>query len=161
MEGHPAHTQVARQEQANGLARYLPILGWLPTYRGEWLRGDLLAGLTVVALPVPEGMAYAELAGMPPQAAFYAAPAGLVLLHLEMRNELDAPGADALADLHEELARRGTALLLSRVHSVVRETLDRGGVTARIGADRIYRRSLAAALDFAATVGDGPAPEKE
>ncbi len=52
-------------------------------------------------------------------------------------------------------------LLASMVHSRVRETLDRGGVTARIGADRIYRRSLAAALDFAAAMGDGPAPGKE
>jgi sulfate permease, SulP family len=59
--------------------RYLPILGWLPGYEKAWLRPDLLAGLTVVALLVPEGMAYAQLAGMPPQAAFYAAPVGLVL----------------------------------------------------------------------------------
>lgn len=58
---------------------YLPILDWLPKYQAAWLRPDLLAGLTVVALLVPEGMAYAELAGMPPQAAFYAAPAGLIL----------------------------------------------------------------------------------
>ncbi|MCA9905615.1 MAG: hypothetical protein KC547_17290, partial [Anaerolineae bacterium] len=40
---------------------------------------DIIAGLTVMALLVPEGMAYAELAGMPPQTAFYAAPIGLVL----------------------------------------------------------------------------------
>ena len=63
----------------DGLARYLPILGWLPAYRREWLRRDLLVGLTVIALLVPEGMAYAQLAGMPPRAAFYAAPVGLVL----------------------------------------------------------------------------------
>lgn len=62
-----------------GPARSIPIVGWLPGYRRAWLRGDVLAGLTVVALLVPEGMAYAQLAGMPPQAAFYAAPVGLVL----------------------------------------------------------------------------------
>ncbi len=43
-----------------------------------------------------------------------------------MSNELDVPGADALAELHEELARRGITLALSRVHSQIRETLDRG-----------------------------------
>jgi SulP family sulfate permease len=39
---------------------------------------DLIAGLTDCAILVPEGMAYAQLAGMPPQTAFYAAPIGLL-----------------------------------------------------------------------------------
>lgn len=59
--------------------RFLPILNWLPNYQRAWLRGDILAGLTVLALLIPEGMAYAEIAGMPPQTAFYAAPIGLFL----------------------------------------------------------------------------------
>jgi high affinity sulfate transporter 1 len=59
--------------------RFLPILNWLPQYQRIWLRGDILAGLTVLALLIPEGMAYAEIAGMPPQTAFYAAPIGLLL----------------------------------------------------------------------------------
>ena len=66
------------QPQANSLLRFLPILGWLPKYKRAWLRNDLIAGLTVVALLVPEGMAYAQIAGMPPQTAFYAAPIGLL-----------------------------------------------------------------------------------
>jgi high affinity sulfate transporter 1 len=66
------------EPQSNRLARYLPILGWLPKYERAWLRTDLIAGLTVVALLIPEGMAYAEIAGMPPQTAFYAAPVGLL-----------------------------------------------------------------------------------
>lgn len=57
----------------------VPILGWLPRYQSRWLRSDLIAGLTVVALLIPEGMAYAQIAGVPPQAAFYAAPIGLLL----------------------------------------------------------------------------------
>jgi MFS superfamily sulfate permease-like transporter len=87
-------------------------------------------------------------------------PPRAVLLDLEMSNELDAPGADALAELHEELERRGIGLLLSRVHAQVRETLDRGGVTARIGEEHLYRRSAAAVRDFAATGDDGRAPGK-
>jgi MFS superfamily sulfate permease-like transporter len=59
--------------------RLLPILNWLPSYERAWLRGDILAGLTVLALLIPEGMAYAEIAGMPPQTAFYAAPIGLLM----------------------------------------------------------------------------------
>jgi high affinity sulfate transporter 1 len=67
---------VARRDPAR--APYPPIRGWLPTYDRTWLRLDLIAGLTVVALLVPEGMAYAQIAGMPPETAFYAAPIGLV-----------------------------------------------------------------------------------
>ena len=68
---------VARPNQP-GRAPYPPIRDWLPTYDQTWLRLDLIAGLTVVALLVPEGMAYAQIAGMPPETAFYAAPIGLV-----------------------------------------------------------------------------------
>jgi sulfate permease, SulP family len=62
----------------NLLLRYLPILNWLPKYERTWLRTDLIAGLTIVALLIPEGMAYAQIAGVPPQTAFYAAPIGLL-----------------------------------------------------------------------------------
>jgi SulP family sulfate permease len=61
------------------LARFAPVLNWLPTYQRAWLRADVIAGITVTALLVPEGMAYAELAGMPPQSIFYAAPIALLL----------------------------------------------------------------------------------
>jgi SulP family sulfate permease len=64
---------------ATGVLRFFPILQWLPTYQRGWLRFDLIAGLTILALLIPEGMAYAELAGLPPQTAFYAAPIGLLL----------------------------------------------------------------------------------
>ncbi len=60
------------------LRSHLPILQWLPGYRMEWLRRDFVAALAVWALYVPTGMAYATLAGMPPEAGLYLAP--LVLL---------------------------------------------------------------------------------
>ena len=55
-----------------------PILSWVPGYQRGWLPLDVVAGLTVCAILVPEGMAYAELAGMPPETAFYAAPIALL-----------------------------------------------------------------------------------
>ena len=61
------------------VSRLLPILFWLPNYDRKWLRPDIIAGITVVALLVPEGIAYAELAGMPPETMFYAAPIILLL----------------------------------------------------------------------------------
>ena len=60
----------------------LPILAWVPTYRRSWLRYDLIAGLTVWALVVPQAIAYAQIAGLPPQAgvfASFAAPLGYAL----------------------------------------------------------------------------------
>ncbi len=41
-----------------GIRRYIPILAWLPKYQRAWLRPDFIAGLTIMALLVPEGMAY-------------------------------------------------------------------------------------------------------
>jgi SulP family sulfate permease len=55
-----------------------PILQWVPGYKRSWLRFDVIAGLTVCGILVPEGMAYAQLAGVPPEYAFYAAPIGLL-----------------------------------------------------------------------------------
>ena len=54
------------------LARYLPIVAWLPNYRREDLGGDLMAGLTTAVMLVPQGMAYAMLAGLPPIVGLYA-----------------------------------------------------------------------------------------
>ena len=54
------------------LKRLLPFLRWLP-YPGTTLRADFLAGLTVALVLVPQSMAYAQLAGMPPYYGLYAA----------------------------------------------------------------------------------------
>ncbi len=56
----------------------LPIRHWLPRYQAKWLRPDLIAALAVWAVLVPEGMAYASLAGMPPETGLFAALAPLL-----------------------------------------------------------------------------------
>ncbi len=55
----------------HGLAR-LPGVAVLAGYRREWLRGDVLAGVAVVAYLVPQVMAYSGIAGLPPQAGLWA-----------------------------------------------------------------------------------------
>jgi sulfate permease, SulP family len=51
----------------------------LRRYQGEWLRGDLVAGLTVWAILVPEALAYATIAGVSPVVGLYAAPGALII----------------------------------------------------------------------------------
>jgi len=53
------------------LSRYLTILRWLPTYGGDLLRGDVIAGLSLAAFAIPESIAYATLAGLPPATGLY------------------------------------------------------------------------------------------
>jgi len=56
----------------NNLQRFLPFLSWFPLER-EALRADVIAGITVAMVLVPQSMAYAQLAGMPPYFGLYAA----------------------------------------------------------------------------------------
>ena len=59
-------------------ARVLPILRWLPGYEAGWFRADVIAGLTLWGILVPEGIAYAGLAGAPVQAGLYTLLASLI-----------------------------------------------------------------------------------
>lgn len=54
------------------LKRYLPIFQWLPKYKRSYLSGDIGAGLTVGIMLIPQGMAYAMIAGLPPVFGLYA-----------------------------------------------------------------------------------------
>ena len=56
----------------------LPVRHWLPQYERRWLRPDLIAAAAVWAVLVPEGIAYASLAGMPPATGLFAALAPLL-----------------------------------------------------------------------------------
>jgi len=51
--------------------RLLPILDWLRGYRRDWLLPDVLAGVALWAVMVPEGMAYAGIVGVPPIMGLY------------------------------------------------------------------------------------------
>lgn len=59
--------------QSRRVQNYIPILDWLPQYKGEWLRYDFIAALSVWALLVPQAIAYASVAGMPPHYGLYTA----------------------------------------------------------------------------------------
>jgi high affinity sulfate transporter 1 len=58
--------------EASGLARWMAAVGWLREYRRDWLRGDIVAGITLAAYLLPAGIADASLANLPPEAGLYA-----------------------------------------------------------------------------------------
>jgi len=49
----------------------VPPASWLAEYRAAWLRGDVVAGVTLAAYAIPVSLAYAGLAGLPPQVGVY------------------------------------------------------------------------------------------
>lgn len=82
------------------LKSFFPIAGWLPNYDQKWLRGDVIAALTLWALLVPEAMAYAGIAGMPPETGLYAAPLALIAYAvLGTSKHLDVGPSSAVAAL--------------------------------------------------------------
>ena len=73
---------VGSPTKTGGLARLVPILSWGRHYDRKWLSKDAVAGLTLWGLLVPQGMAYAGIAGLPPQAGLYTLVVALLVYAL-------------------------------------------------------------------------------
>ncbi|MFD0608627.1 SulP family inorganic anion transporter [Bradyrhizobium sp. GCM10027634] len=58
-------------EQWGGWSRFLPPFSWISGYRIAWLPSDTVAGVTLAAYAIPVSLAYAALAGLPPQIGVY------------------------------------------------------------------------------------------
>lgn len=93
------NTERYPQQRRTGVARFLPLLGWLPDYNRGVFRHDLVAGLTVGVMLVPQSMAYAALAGMPPVTGLYASIVPLVVYALLGTSGAAAVGPVALTAL--------------------------------------------------------------
>ncbi len=81
---------------------------WLPSYRRADLRPDLLAGATVAAVLVPQAMAYAQIAGLPPETGLYAATLPIVLYAVFGSSRQLAVGPVALISLMTAAALANT-----------------------------------------------------
>ena len=55
------------------MENFLPIVAWVRDYEPSWFKKDLLAGLTLGVILIPQGIAYATIAGLPPQYGLYTA----------------------------------------------------------------------------------------
>ncbi len=81
------------------IKKYIPALEWLPNYKKAWLSGDLSAGLTVGVMLIPQGMAYAMIAGLPPVYGLYAATVPLLIYGMLGTSRQLAVGPVAMASL--------------------------------------------------------------
>lgn len=61
------------------LSSLLPVTKWARSYDREWLRPDIIAGITVGAFTIPEAMAYVSLAGLPPEIGLYSSMVALLV----------------------------------------------------------------------------------
>lgn len=88
-----------RSIKLTSLSHYIPFLDWLLHYQRRDLIGDVLAGVIVAIMLVPQGMAYALLAGLPPQVGLYASILPLILYALFGTSRTLAVGPVAMVSL--------------------------------------------------------------
>jgi sulfate permease, SulP family len=87
------------RKRPNAFVRAVPIIDWLPKYRMSWLRPDLLAGLSVWALVIPQALAYANVVGVPAQYGLYTILGASVLyaVFASTRQVVTGPSASVAA----------------------------------------------------------------
>jgi high affinity sulfate transporter 1 len=71
LEIDPTNTTVSSPAKASRWKAIFPPSQWVPAYQASWLKDDLFAGITLAAYAVPVALAYAALAGLPPQVGVY------------------------------------------------------------------------------------------
>jgi len=96
------------------LAQYLPILDWGRRYDRDQFTGDMVAAVIVTIMLIPQSLAYALLAGMPPEAGIYASIAPIVLYAIFGTSRALAVGPVAVVSLMTaaavgNIAEAGTA----------------------------------------------------
>jgi len=89
----------SRRSSARRGLWFLPLAGTLRTYPRNWLRSDVLAGISVCIVMIPSVIAYAELAGLPPAHGLYAALAAMIGYALLASSRQVVAGPDAALTL--------------------------------------------------------------
>ncbi|MAO63908.1 MAG: sodium-independent anion transporter [Balneola sp.] len=107
------------------ITKYIPILDWIKSYSGDEAKGDLNAGITVGIMLIPQGMAYAMLAGLPPIYGLYASIVPLILYAIFGTSRQLAVGPVAMVSL----------LVLAGV-----------GEVAEVGSDRFIQLAIMTAM---------------
>ena len=81
------------------LEQAIPSVSWFKNYQRSWIAGDLSAGLTVGVMLIPQGMAYAMIAGLPPIYGLYASTVPLIIYALLGTSRQLAVGPVAMVSL--------------------------------------------------------------
>lgn len=108
---------LTRQRKPGLLSQYLPVLEWGRTYNGSVLTNDLVAAVIVTIMLIPQSLAYALLAGLPPVVGLYASILPLVAYAIFGTSRTLAVGPVAVVSLMTAsaagaVAAQGTALYL-------------------------------------------------
>jgi sulfate permease, SulP family len=139
----------------------VPAINWIPHYQRDQFSGDLIAGIIVAVMLIPQGMAYATLAGMPPQAGLYASIVPLIIYGLMGTSPALGVGPTAIASVMTAsavgvLAREGSedyvpiVILLTFLVGVIR--LGLGLVRAGFLVNFMSRPVLSGFVNAAALV---------
>ena len=84
-EDEPSSADWLREQLPNSrevvqyIAKLFPFTGWILRYNVQWLMGDLVAGITIGAVVVPQSMAYAKLAELPVEYGLYSSFMGVLI----------------------------------------------------------------------------------
>ena len=122
--------------------RHVPGITALRTYQRGWLRSDVVAGIVLAAILVPQGMAYAELAGLPPVNGLYTTVACLVGYTLMGPSKILVLGPDsslgplifaAIAPLLVVGDDPGTAVVLAGILAILVGLIEIGLGVGKLG----------------------------
>jgi len=94
-----AKSRCERQNMSRQISNYLPILNWGKTYSRATLSSDLIAALIVTIMLIPQSLAYALLAGLPPEAGLYASIAPILIYSVFGTSRALAVGPVAVVSL--------------------------------------------------------------
>jgi sulfate permease, SulP family len=112
-----------KQQRVSGLGSFLPLFDWAREYNRDTLVSDLVAAVIVTIMLIPQSLAYASLAGLPPEVGLYASIAPLVLYTFFGTSRVLAVGPVAVVSLMTATAIGEHAVIGSAQYGAVAITL--------------------------------------
>jgi high affinity sulfate transporter 1 len=159
-----AETTKKQAEKNGGISHFLPIVEWLPNYDRTWLKGDIIAGLSVWALMVPTSLGYATISGVPVQYGLYAAAVGLIAFALFTTSKQVTQGpssstsavlgaavlAVASAGSDEAIAMASSIVLVAGILFIIMYLLKMGWISEFLSASVLTGFTFGVAINVAA-----------